>query len=502
MEQARKSELLQERLMYLEDRITKSVYTDICRGLFETHKQIFSFLICTSIKRQAGLIPPIAWNLLLRGGSSRNKDDAKNINPDKIFFKEPQWQLLCACSETIPELSQLATDIKTNLIYWKEFSTHDELYQEGFPIQSCLLAIENLNPIYKLLIIKALRPEKLMQSFSSYVVDQLGSFYDEIPLTSMDEVYEGSDERTPIIYILSPGADPTQILFKLARDNEKKLEVISLGQGQGRRAEVMIERAQKEGTWVLLQNCHLARSWMSSLELLIEKLVDASNFELNLRTSFRLFLTSMPASYFPVSVLQNGIKLTTEPPRGLKANLKRSYNEFSQSLANTQETSKFKEHKSLIFSISFFHAIIQERRKFGPLGFNKPYEFNDSDLDISLLMMKMFVQTEEELPWDAMQYMIGQINYGGRVTDDWDRACLMCILKTFVSDNISSEEKVRFSSSGIYYLPPNASVDDIKRYIDQLPNQEDPEVFGLHENANIAFEKQETQKMIETILSI
>ena len=51
--------------------------------------------------------------------------------------------------------------------------------------------------------------------------------------------------------------------------------------------------------------------------------------------------------------------------------------------------------------------MVQERRKFGPLGFNKAYEFNDSDLDISLLMMKMFINTEEELPWDAMQYMIG-----------------------------------------------------------------------------------------------
>ena len=86
----------------------------------------------------------------------------------------------------------------------------------------------------------------------------------------------------------------------------------------------MIDRAQKDGTWVLLQNCHLARSWMASLESLIERLVDTQS-DLHVKPSFRLFLTSMPASYFPVSVLQNGIKLTTEPPRGLKANLKRSY---------------------------------------------------------------------------------------------------------------------------------------------------------------------------------
>ena len=59
----------------------------------------------------------------------------------------------------------------------------------------------------------------------------------------------------------------------------------------------------------------------------------------------------------------------------------------------------------------------------------------------------MFVQMDDELPWDAMSYMIGQINYGGRVTDDWDRTCLICILKLFINEQIVSDEKVKF---GLY----------------------------------------------------
>ena len=78
------------------------------------------------------------------------------------------------------------------------------------------------------------------------------------------------------------------------------------------------------------------------------------------------------------------------------------------------------------------------------------------------------------------------------MTDDWDRTCLMCILKSFIGEQVVTEDKLRFSSSGIYYLPNDGSIEEYRKYIEQLPNFEDPEVFGMHENANIAFERQES----------
>jgi hypothetical protein len=92
--------------------------------------------------------------------------------------------------------------------------------------------------------------------------------------------------------------------------------------------------------------------------------------------------------------------------------------------------------KSLLFGLSFFHAIIQERKKFGSLGWNIRYEFNDSDLDTSIKMLQNFLFESEEIPWDSMLFMTGHINYGGRVTDDNDRVLLMNILQKCYSESI------------------------------------------------------------------
>ena len=93
---------------------------------------------------------------------------------------------------------------------------------------------------------------------------------------------------------------------------------LSLGQGQGEIAEKAINQAIIEGTWVLLQNCHLAPSFMPELERILEASEDPHR-------NFRIWLTSMPSNVFPVTILMRGIKMTYEPPRGLKNNLLRSF---------------------------------------------------------------------------------------------------------------------------------------------------------------------------------
>lgn len=233
---------------------------------------------------------------------------------------------------------------------------------------------------------------------------------------------------------------------------------------------------------------------MPELEKIVAGLEDQDPHE-----EFRLYLTSMPVPYFPIPILQTGVKITNEPPKGIKSNITRTLNSMKD---ESLESDKPNQWKKLLISVCFFHSIVQERRKFGPLGWNIRYDFNDSDLDTSIVMMKNFMSgTDSVIPWDAMRFMIGEINYGGRATDEWDKRLLTNILSVFIKEEVLLD-KYRFSPSGTYYVPISTDLNGYKRYIEKLPDTEMPEIFGMHDNANIAFQKQESDFIINTVLGI
>ena len=458
------------------------IFTNISRGLFERDKLIFSFFICTSIDRKTEKIKPVSWNLLLRGTATIPENDKKKQPPNplpKNVLTDLAADLIWSAEIVEPEIyGGLTESFKENEAVWLEWATCDKPHIDPLPLDWQ----EKVSDFEKLIILKAFRPEKIAFAFQLYVLDNMGKFYIESQTATMEVVYGDTDSKTPLIFILSTGADPTATLLKFAQQKEygERLATISLGQGQGIKATRLIEAAIVSGDWVMLQNCHLAETWMPELEAIVNNFQERKDFD----PDFRLFLTSMPAPYFPVSVLQNGVKLTTEPPRGIKANLKRGFTEMSDEYLD--DCKKSKEWRKLIFGLSFFHAVVQERRKFGPLGWNILYEFNDSDLETSLVMLKLFLDDQEDIPWEALVYVTGHINYGGRVTDDNDRRCLLTTLqKYYCSENL--EDGYMYSESGSYYAPVFGNLQSYKDYIDGLPIQDGPEVFGLHENANISY---------------
>eukprot|EP00741_Cyanophora_paradoxa_P024436 tig00022075_g23593.t1 len=491
LEKAERSTDLQTRLANLISFMTDYIFANICRGLFEKDKMLFSFMIAVQIHRQAGNIAADEWSFFLRGGQGLLDAHSHGPNPSEKWLPSKVWAELQNLS-TLPSFKGLVDSIINDNEMWRSLYESDTPHQDLLPGQWN----EKLSDFAKLLILKVMREEKLVFGLPLFVSRALGASFIEFPPFDLETSYNASANRTPIIFVLSSGADPTTYLLNLAtkRSYGDRLKIISLGQGQGPIAEALIEAARKNGDWVCLQNCHLAASWMPALDRLLEQMQ-----QMDVHDDFRLWLTSMPSSAFPVTVLQNGIKLTNEPPKGLKANLQRTFLDMDESVF--ESCSKPREWKKLLFGLAFYHACIMERRKFGAVGWNIPYEWTQSDLQVSIQMLKMYLEEQAEVPYVTLNYVTAEVNYGGRITDMWDQRCAKSILANYYCEDILTDSYA-FTDDGIYRAPPEGDLKSFRDFIAGLPMTDNPEIFGLHRNADINFQKKETHASMNTIIML
>ncbi|XP_074141707.1 dynein axonemal heavy chain 6 isoform X2 [Sminthopsis crassicaudata] len=505
IETSERNDNLQQRLTILLDQTLFTAYVNVSRGLFEQHKLIYSFMLCVDIMRQKEELTEDEWNFFLRGSAGLEKE--RPAKPEVPWLLDVIWFACFDLEELFPAFQGISFQILISPIAIKlgNFQTYInptswEGYAQEIPGQES--ADSNywnakLTMFQKLILIKCFKEEKVVFAITEFVIENLGKQFIENPPVDLATLYQDMSCFTPLVFILSTGSDPMGAFQRFARESgySERVQSISLGQGQGPIAEKMIKDALKSGNWVFLQNCHLAVSWMLAMEELIKSFTEPN---VSIEESFRLFLSSMPSTTFPVTVLQNSVKVTNEPPKGLRANIRRAFTEMSSSFF--EENILGRDWRKIIFGICFFHAIIQERKKFGPLGWNICYEFNDSDRECALLNLNLYCQ-EGKIPWDALIYITGEITYGGRVTDTWDQRCLRTVLKRFFSPQ-TLEENYKYSDSGIYFAPFGDNIQDFRDYIENLPLIDDPEIFGMHENANLVFQFKETNSFITTILDV
>ncbi|NXU08026.1 DYH3 protein, partial [Pardalotus punctatus] len=487
---SKKSGRLQERIKNITEHFTVSIYNNVCRSLFEKDKLLFSFLLTVGIMKGKAQIDDAVWRFLLTGGVAL---DNPHPNPAPDWLSNKSWAELVRAS-CLAKLEGLAEHVRANCGKWKPICDSVRPHGEAFPDEwSALTGLE------RMAVLRCLRPDKIIPAVQSFIVDNMGRTFIEPPTFDLGRSYSDSNCCAPLIFILSPGADPLAGLLKFADDvsmGSTSIQTVSLGQGQGPVAENVIYQAITDGTWAVLQNCHLATSWMPALERICEEVIVPENTN----DKFRLWLTSYPSEKFPVSILQNGIKMTNEPPKGVRVNLLRSYlNHPISDPVFFRSCQKPQMWQKLLFGLCFFHAVVQERRNFGPLGWNIPYEFNESDLRISIQQMQMFLNEYEEIPFEALTYLTGECNYGGRVTDDKDRRLLLSLLSLVYNKDIE-QEKYMLSAGGDYYIPPHGPYESYVEYIRSLPITTHPEVFGLHENADITKDNQETNQLFHAVL--
>ncbi len=287
-------------------------------------------MLCAEILKLNQKITNKEWIFLLRGVLLSDKK--RPPNPDRAWLTDNAWHNACDLSANLDVFKNLTDDIvqKPISVQLGDLVIHvnpEEAFEANL---DRFKYSRGLKDFEKLVLIKNFAEDKVIQAVTTFVANNLGPEFVVSPATDLNTIYKDMSCRTSLVYILSTGSDPMGAFLRFSREMgmNNKVQSISLGQGQGPVAEKLINAATKIGEWVFLQNCHLAASWMLAMEELMKKIADPLT---PVHQDFRLFLSSMPAKTFPVSVLQNSVKVTNEPPKGLRANVKRAFGDITTS---------------------------------------------------------------------------------------------------------------------------------------------------------------------------
>uniref|UniRef100_A0A7S3JKK7 Uncharacterized protein n=1 Tax=Euplotes harpa TaxID=151035 RepID=A0A7S3JKK7_9SPIT len=496
-----------KRVLELREQIRTTIYQWVSRGLFERHKQIFLCQITFRLMQKKILDVEYTaqeFNFLIHCPIKTDVPNPlkKEWLPDLAWFSI-QKLIEIEGFETFAQ--NLEKESPTRFKQW-----YDELAPENEKLPLDWKKLEQM-PFQKLLVLRCLRPDRLTVALDNFIKRTLpqGEKYVDMDSTSsfqdiLSSSLAESTTATPIFFILSPGANPVKEVEKVAPsmgiDPNKQFHNVALGQGQDVIAMNKLEISHKDGHWVMLQNIHLMPRWLLELEKKLDEFALEGS-----HPSFRLFLSAEPSVDIPIGILERSIKLTNEPPQGLKANMKRAFTFFSKEEIEDMEA----KIKTILFALCFYHSTVIERRKFGPKGWNMSYPFSMGDLRDSAIVLKNYMDkntTSGKVPWDDLRYIFGEIMYGGHIVDDLDRRLNKAYLENLMKDNLLDEAElfpfVEGKKDVSFKCPGALSYSKYIEHIEENLPPETPLAFGMHPNAEIDFRTTQCNVLFKTLIEL
>ncbi|XP_076978309.1 dynein axonemal heavy chain 11 isoform X2 [Tamandua tetradactyla] len=474
VEQADAVEAVPERVSSLVESVTHTVFLYTSQALLEKDRLTFLSQMAFQILLRKKEIEPLELDFLLRFTVERTY-------PSPVDFLTAQsWSAIKALA-LMEEFRGIDRDIEGSAKPWKKWVESECPEKEKLPQEW-----KKKSLIQKLIILRAVRPDRMTYALRNFVEEKLGAKYVEGTRLDLVKAFEESSPATPMLFILSPGLDALKDLEVLGKKlgftiDSGKFHNVSLGQGQEMVAEMALEKASKEGHWVILQNVHLVAKWLRTLEKLLERFSQGSH------SDYRVFMSAESAPtpnehIIPPGLLENSIKITNESPTGMLANLHAALYNFDQD--TLEMCSKEHEFKSILFSLCYFHACVSGRLRFGPQGWSRSYPFNSGDLTTCANILYNYLEATPNVPWEDLRYLFGEIMYGGHITDNWDRKLCRVYLEEFMNASLTEDELLLAPG---FASPPNLDYSGYHQYIEEMLPPESPALYGLHPNAEIEF---------------
>ncbi|CAF1020652.1 unnamed protein product, partial [Adineta ricciae] len=471
----------QDRTLVLGKNQLRAAYTYITRSLFKADRLMFAMHLAHGMFPKK--IPENEWEHFI-GISVADVKESRSIpswvNEDRAFD----------VSAFKTNFSQLYSNLRFDDSSWSKWNSMNEC-ESSFPQDKQMTAFQQL------LVIQAFRPDRLESAMRQFACDLL-NIPDISPETlNLKKLYTKETIATePILIIISPGADPSAELRDLATEitGKDRYSEIAMGQGQMQVALDFLKKCSAQGSWLCLKNLHLVTPWLTTLEKELNALKPHKDF--------RLWLTSEIHPKFPTILLQSSIKITYEAPPGLKKNLLRTFENWTQ-----EEFGKGGVTRSqTLFVLAWFHAIVQERRKYIPQGWTKFYEFSQADLRagyeiIHRVCERAGKQSGGEIQWDYIHGLFDQAVYGGRVDNPVDTDVLRSyLMQDFNSSIIGGSKGSKYKLASNIQLPNSADLNEYKKLCENLNDDQDaPSLFGLPANIERSAQQMNSAQIINSL---
>ncbi|RYG70338.1 hypothetical protein EON64_00425, partial [archaeon] len=505
IDRALPGEKVLDRVSNLRASLRITIYTMVSRGLFVRHKLIFLAQLTFNLMKRGNLgednmLNDIHFQFLLRGPRKEAEENPLN------WLSKSAWDSVLALSE-MEEFNKLPSDLVEASPRFREWFNHITPESEKLPLDWAAL---DRTPFQKMLVVRCLRPDRIATALLDFIRVVLpdGNAYADCDsalssVAILDSCLSDSLPTVPIYFILSPGANVMGDLDTLASKYGfipgETYHNVSMGQGQDVVAMRNLEMAHRQGHWVVLNNVHLMPRWLIELEKKLDEFaLEGSN------KKFRLFLSSDAANSIPIGLLNRCIKITNEPPAGLKANIKRAFASLNKESFEEYDS----KMKSILFGLCHFHAIMLERKQYGPMGFNMMYPFSIGDLRDSAVVLSNYMENSGggKIPWADLRYIFGEIMYGGHIVNDFDRKMCNTYLDFFMKDELLDETELfpyNDEEKALSFMSPApTNYDKYLEHIETSLTQDTPIAFGLHPNAEIDFRTTQSNRILNTILEL
>uniref|UniRef100_A0A1B0B0C4 Dynein heavy chain, cytoplasmic n=1 Tax=Glossina palpalis gambiensis TaxID=67801 RepID=A0A1B0B0C4_9MUSC len=476
-----------ERLVLITRDLFRVCYERVARGMLHADRLTFALLMCKIHLKgtsEPNLDAEFHFFLRSREGLLANLEPVEGLSPEQIEGVNRLASRLPIFRKLIDKLRSMP-----ELVPWLQQSSPEQCVPQLWDENRALSPVAS--SVHQLLLIQAFRPDRAIAAAHNVVNAVLGEDYmqtaeDELDFTAVVE--KQLNCNTPALLCSVPGFDASGRVDDLAAELNKQISSIAIGSAEGfNQAESAINLACKSGRWVLLKNVHLAPQWLVQLEKKLHSLQPHSGF--------RLFLTMEINPKVPVNLLRAGRIFVFEPPPGIRANLLRTFSTVPA--ARMMKTPS--ERARLYFLLAWFHAIVQERLRYVPLGWAKKYEFNESDLRVACDTLDTWIDTTamgrtnlppEKVPWDALVTLLSQSIYGGKIDNDFDQRLLTSFLKKlFTPRSFEGDFALVANVDGVsggqrhITMPDGTRRDHFLKWIENLTDRQTPSWLGLPNNA-------------------